>query len=179
MSRIGSSPPRYRLTFDPRKLSNALWISPEAVLEEFRDGRVSSRFAEHWVAALYKVTKSENTNQPGHDGVISHPLTGEWRVSVKSLTKSGVKFQHSRYVGSGRGCTVTDLRRSLEDADFVIAVDIRDFPVVRTVPVGQRALLDLVDAQCLTPTGLRPAEFYRQLAGGPPESLAWTDVAVG
>lgn len=156
-------------------MARALRISADAVTKEFRDGRVASRFAEHWVAELYAVNKVANANEAGYDAVLEGPV-GDWRVSVKSLTKSGVKFQHSRYIGSGRSCSAADLEESIRDVDFVIVVDIREFPVVRTIPVAQETLLRLVDEGLLRPTGLSPEQFYDRVLASTPERLPWTQI---
>jgi hypothetical protein len=149
----------------PAKVAEALWISEEDVVREFSDGRVTSRFGEIWAGKLYEFNKCENTNESGYDGLIEHPLVGRIRVGVRSLTKSGIKFQMSKFTGSGRTCTIEDLRTSIAAMDFEIVMDIVDSPIVHMVPVKAEDLMGLVTAGELTPSGLNRSSFYRKVFG--------------
>jgi len=91
----------YNLSFNPKKIGDALCITENQVRDEFSDGRVISRFSEYWASRLYNFQKCKSSNEAGYDGTITLKLT-KIKVGVRSLTKSGIKFQQSKYIGSGR-----------------------------------------------------------------------------
>ena len=122
-----TQPAKIHLKLDVNNLAKSLGISEEAVVKEFTDGRVISRFAEHWAARLYNFDKAVNSNQKGYDGVFITPLVN-LRIGVRSLTKSGIKFQDSKYIGSGRNCNTENLIESVNSFDVEIVVDIIEFP---------------------------------------------------
>ena len=135
-------------------------LKPDQVLKEFTDGRVISRFSEHWAAVLFEFEKSKNTNEKSTDGKIVHPLLGSIRIGVRSLTNSGIKFQDSKYIGSGRKCDDEALIESISKIDFEIVVDIIDFPQIYFVPINSKDLMDAFEAGKLTCNGLRRRLFY-------------------
>lgn len=147
-------------TFDAAAIAAALNISTEIVQKEFRDARVTSRFSEHWGAKLYDFAKHLNTNQAGSDGAVGVGELGTVDVSVKCLTRAGVKFQKSKFVGSGRKCTPANLMESLAETSKVLVVDIRDFPTVCFVPVDTKDLMAAASAGLLTPSGWNEVKFY-------------------
>jgi len=147
-------------TFDAAAIAAALNISTEIVQKEFRDARVTSRFSEHWGAKLYDFAKHLNTNRAGTDGAVDVGELGAMEVSVKCLTRGGVKFQKSKYVGSGRKCTPADLLTSLAETSKVLVVDIRDFPTVCFVPVDTKDLMAAASAGLLTPSGWSDSKFF-------------------
>ncbi|MGH8541993.1 MAG: hypothetical protein ACRETW_16000 [Stenotrophobium sp.] len=146
--------------FDSTAIASALKISENASETKFRDGRVASRFSEHWAARLYDYLKHGNTNQHGSDGEFDAGELGGVEVSVKSLTNSGVKFQKSKFVGSGRSCTHEDLIDSINDCERYVVVDITKFPEVRFVIVLSRILAKAAQAKHLTPGGWSESKFY-------------------
>jgi hypothetical protein len=172
----GSGPKFYRIHFRPDAIGEALWLEPDQVVREFRDGRVVSRFSEYWAARLYKFERSTNTNEKGHDGLIRSPLWGELRVCIRSLTSSGIKFQRSANIGSGRRCTQQDLIEALSGVDYVIAIDITRFPIVTTLPTPAPRLLALVEAGELTSSGMRRSRFYSCAVEKAEAEIDWSDV---
>lgn len=156
-------PPNFKLVFDPERIATALWITTPQALKEFQDGRVVSRFSEYWTEKLYGFKKSDNTNTAMYDGIISNPLIGDMFISVRSLTKTGIKFQQSKFIGSGRSCSISDLKSSLISIDFEIVVDIIDFPTVILSVVSSDRLLQLVDAGKVTPSGLKRDQYYHKI----------------
>lgn len=156
---------KHILTLDVPALAQALWVTEEAVLEEFRDGRVASRWAEWWGDRLSELTKSTNTNEPGYD-LSGTYANADIAVSNKTLTPSGVKFQKSVYVGSGRSCSQDDLIRSLLEAELYQIVDITSIPDVALTTVASRLLVakareTLPNGRfALTPSGWNAAQFY-------------------
>jgi len=151
------------ITFDIQKISESLLITSENVCTIFSDGRSCSRFNEDWASKLYTFEKCESSNNYGFDGWFFHPLLGKQSVSIRSLTKSGVKFQLSKYIGSGRKCDVEDLIKSLRACDFEIVVDICQFPVVQFCPVTSHELLEFVKNGKLGIGGWRQKQFYNLL----------------
>jgi len=152
-------------------VSKALHIPEEAVIKEFRDGRVTSRFSEYWAAELYNFKKNNNTNKAAYDGTIEHPLLGSFCIGVRSLTKSGIKFQQSKYIGSGRKCTQKDLLLSLTNIDFELIIDIIDFPIIYFIPVDGNILINLIKEKKLTPSGYNRQNFYKFIFNCPIEKL--------
>lgn len=150
-------------TFDERAISEALKISVDAVKSEFKDGRVASRFSEHWGAKLYSYSKHADTNAPGSDGAFDAGELGGIDISVKCLTGAGVKFQKSKYVGSGRSCTQDNLISSLGESSKVIVVDILDFPNIKFIPDDCKALLFCAKKKTLRPNGWKKKQLYEWL----------------
>lgn len=151
--------PIYEFELDLGEVAHALWVSEEDALKGLADGRVASRWAEHWGARVGKIVKSTNTNEKGFD--LSATVADiSIQVSNKCLSNSGVKFQQSRFVGSGRSCTTDDLLASLESTDLVQVVDITGLPKIRLVTVRARDLRKEVKGGRLTPSGWRRASFY-------------------
>ena len=71
----GSAVSKRRLTclktvLSVEEISQALKIAPADVVSKFRDGRVTSWFAEIWGERLFSYTKHLNTNYPGSDASI-------------------------------------------------------------------------------------------------------------
>lgn len=155
--------PKYEIRLNERLLSAALMIPEEVVVKEFRDGRVTSRFSEHWAAAIYDFEKAANTNEAVYDGTIHNPLIGTKYISIKSPTKGGVKFQQSKFVGMGRKCTKRDLLDSVRAVDFILVVDIVDFPIVYFMPVEGRRIHSLVDREVITCSGVGTRERFYQV----------------
>jgi hypothetical protein len=82
---------------------------------------------------------------------------------VKALTRGGVKFQQSKYVGYGRGTDKSGLIDSIEASDRVVVVDITDFPIVRFVPVDSTRLVSAAHTNRLTVNGWNKRKFYQWL----------------
>ncbi len=153
------------MTFDAKAIADALNLTESVVVNEFRDGRVASRFTEHWGAKIYGYLKHKNTNASDSDGQIkAGDLPNALTISVKSLTKSGVKFQHSKFIGSGRGCTFDDLKDSIKSVDLYLIVDISEFPELIFLPIRSVVLLSWVKEDKLTPRGLSKRAFYENLS---------------
>lgn len=157
------TPPRYVAILDETKIALALGLKPEQVLKEFKDARVISRFSEYWAGRLYEYKKIENSNNESYDGIIEIRLLGHIHVSIKCLTQSGIKFQQSKYVGSGRTCDTKKLLASFKNVDFVIIIDITEFPVIKFVPITTKVLIQLVNTGLLTCSGYRKDAFYKQV----------------
>lgn len=158
-------PPQYKIKFDVDKIADALCITSDQAIKEFRDGRVISRFSEYWAGKIYDFKKEDNTNNEGYDGIVEIPLLGKFYVGVRSLTKSGIRFQKSKFMGSGRHCNINNLIESIQDIDFEIVVDILDFPCIIMSPVDKDKLLYLINNGELTMSGFNRKQFYKKIFG--------------
>lgn len=157
---------KFVIKLDPNKVGKAMWITPGQAERELHDGRVISRFSEYWASKIYGFEKASNTNEAGCDGYIKSGslLVADKAVGVRSLTKStGVKFQQSKFIGSGRDCSADDLLLSLLEVEFEIVVDITEAPTIAFIPVKTETLLDLHEKEILTCNGLPKRKFYNLL----------------
>lgn len=157
--------PNYKLILNIEKIAKALWIPKEHAIHEFRDGRVISRFSEHWASKLYDFKKCDNSNEEGYDGFIEHKLLGKTKIGVRSLTKHGIKFQKSSDIGSGRDCDTEKLIKAIESVDFEIVIDITKSPTIILVPVKAVVLIDMIKNELLKCTGLSKNKFYKLIFG--------------
>jgi hypothetical protein len=165
----GSAVSKRRLTclktvLSVEEISQALKIAPADVVSKFRDGRVTSWFAEIWGERLFSYTKHLNTNYPGSDASIDLGAIGPFEISVRCLTKAGIKFQKSTNIGSSRSATQSDVYDAVASVERVVVVDIRDFPILTFIPLDSKWLLRQAHVGSLTATGLSAAKFYSLLA---------------
>jgi hypothetical protein len=142
------------------ELSRALRISPEDAVAKFRDPRVTSWFAEIWGERLFGYKKHISSNHPGSDAAINLGTMGRFDIGVRCFYGSTIKFQKSKFIGSGRSATPEDLIASIEN----VLVDLRNFPSMRFVPLDSKALLRLIRQGKLTVSGISPKRFDAWLA---------------
>lgn len=148
------------VTFDSGRLSEALKLPVEAVITAFQDGRGAWPFSELWGERLYEFVKHSNSNNPVSDGVVALAQLRDVSISVKALTRSGIKFQQSKFVGSGRSSTKEGLLSSLEACDRVVVVDITGFPEVLFIPIEATRLLSAAHRDVLTVNGWSKDRLY-------------------
>ena len=72
---------------------------------------------------------------------------------MKFLTKGGVKFQRSKFIGVGRIATKEDLISSIVACDRIVVVDITEFPSVRFIPLDTPRLVGTAHSDQLTVKG--------------------------
>jgi hypothetical protein len=142
------------------QISQALKVTPDDVARKFQDGRITSWFAEIWGERLFSYKAHANTNHPGSDASIDIGALGSFEISVRSLTKSGTKFQKSANIGSGRVATQQDVIDAVASVERVVMVDIRDFPSLTFIPLDSKWLLQHAFNRVITPSGLKPRQFY-------------------
>lgn len=145
-------------------LSEALHISPDDVVAKFQDARVTSWFAEIWGEKLFSYTKHKSSNQPGSDAAIALGDIGRFDIGVRCFFKSTIKFQKSKFIGSGRSATPEDLIASVEAVERYVIVDLRGFPLLDFYPLDSKALLRLIREGKLTTNGISPARFDKWIA---------------
>lgn len=146
-------------TFSLAEIAAALRIAPADALVKFQDPRVTSWFAEIWGERLFGYTKHINSNHPGSDARIDLGAIGRFDISVRCFNRNTIKFQKSKFIGSGRKATTDDLIESVESVERVIVVDLRGFPLLRFIPLDSKALLKLVRMGKLSPSGISPGRF--------------------
>jgi hypothetical protein len=150
--------------FDVEAIAAALKLEPAQIAAAFRDGRGAWPFSELWGERLFEFVKHSNTNEPSSDGAVALEQLRNVNVSVKALSKAGVKFQQSKFVGFGRKTTKDDLIASVEACDRVIVVDIADFPSVRFIPLDGTRLVSAVHQGRLTANGWSRAQLGKWLS---------------
>lgn len=136
-------------------ISRALKITPPDVINKFRDGRVTSWFAEIWGERLFSYKTHANSNYPGSDASIDLGAIGPFEISVRCLTKAGIKFQKSANIGSSRSASQNDVYDAVSGVERVVVVDIRQFPELTFLPLDSKWLLRRAHEGTLTATGLK------------------------
>lgn len=152
-----------KIEFDAAEIAGAMRISRDQAIAALRDGRGAWPFSEMWGERLFEFIKHSNTNNPFSDGAVALEQLRDVTVSVKALTRGGIKFQQSKYVGSGRGTNKTGLIASLEACDRIVVVDIRDFPIVSFIPIDATRLLSAAHTNILTVNGWSATSLYNWL----------------
>lgn len=149
------------IEFDLDKLSEALHMPSYIVREVFRDGRVAWRFAEHWAQDGFCVTRHKSNTHISTDAFV--PLHGDDRVeyAIRTLTKGGIKFQDSRYYGTGRSCNLATLKECVRRSDRWIVVDITAFPVVKSYKLKSSMLDNWIDMGDLNVNGVSYDRFFQ------------------
>lgn len=145
-------------------LSQALHITPDDVVAKFQDARVTSWFAEIWGERLFNYTKHASANHAGSDATIALGDIGRFDIGVRCFFRNTLKFQKSKFIGSGRSATMDDLIASVEDVERYVIVDLRSFPVLDFYPLDTKALLRLIREGKLTTGGISPARFDNWIA---------------
>lgn len=148
-----------RTSLSLEAISDALRITPEDVIAKFQDARVTSWFAEIWGERLFNYTKHVSANNPGSDAAIALGDIGRFEIGVRCFFRNTLKFQKSKFIGSGRSATLDDLIASLEDIERYVIVDLRGFPRLDFYPLDTKALLRLVREGKLTTNGISPSRF--------------------
>jgi hypothetical protein len=144
-------------------IARALMLTGEEVVELFRDARLTGRLAEVWGERLFRYTRHTNSNFAGSDGRILLGPIGRYDISVRAFSKS-IKFQQSKFMGSGRSCSQDDLIHSLENVETMVVVDLREFPAVSFYPLNTKSLLRLAHSGRLTPGGMSAKRFDAWIA---------------
>lgn len=158
-------------------IGKALRLLPEQVVKKFSDPRITSWFAEIWGERLFKYQAHVNSNHPGSDAKINLGNIGRFEISVRCFNKNTIKFQKSKFIGSGRRASLDDLYQSIEDVERVVVVDLRRFPLLRFIPLDSKPLLKLVRLGKLTTTGISPSRFDAWLAESFDIQVAQMDLA--
>ena len=141
------------------EIANALRIAEADAIEKFQDPRVASWFAEIWGETLFGYRRHASSNHPGSDAALSLGPIGRFDISVRCFNKGNIKFQKSKFIGSGRRGNVDDLITSVEEVERMVVVDLRKFPCLTFYPLDSKSILRLIRTGRLTNTGLTPRRF--------------------
>lgn len=141
------------------EIARALRISTEDAIEKFKDPRVASWFAEIWGETLFGFRRHPSSNNPGSDAKLVLGAIGRFEISVRCFNKGNIKFQKSKFIGSGRSATPNDLLKSVEAVERIVLVDLRQFPILNFYPINSKDILRLIRKGELTNTGLTPRRF--------------------
>jgi hypothetical protein len=150
--------------FNVASIAKALKLEPAQITAAFQDGRGAWPFSELWGERLFEFVKHSNSNEPSSDGAVALDQLRNVNVSVKALSKAGVKFQQSKFVGYGRTTTKENLIASVEACDRVVVVDITEFPKVRFIPLDGTRLVSAVHNRKLTANGWSKARLLNWLS---------------
>lgn len=153
-----------RTTLSVEAISDALKISAADVIAKFQDARVTSWFAEIWGERLFNYTKHASANHAGSDAAIALGDIGRFDIGVRCFFRSTLKFQKSKFIGSGRSASMDDLIASVEDVERYVIVDLRGFPTLDFYPLDSKALLRLIRQGKLTASGISPSRFDTWIA---------------
>lgn len=152
------------MTLDVLAMANAACVPFSQLLRELQDGRVCSRYTEHWAAQLFGFDKHINSNQKDSDGVFAATDTeAEAFVSVKCLTGNGVKFQNSKDVGAGRSCDKEKLLAAINATQKIMVVDIMKMPKARLILLDSSMVAKWVNDGKLGTSGLRASTLTKLL----------------
>ncbi len=155
--------PAYSIKLNEEQLASALMLTIADIRSCFSDGRVASRFVEHWAERMFGVIKYLNTNHQSSDGYYELADGSKIEVSIRTLTDNGIRFQDSKFMGVGRSCSVSDLKASIRRADQWIVFDITPFPLIRAMKIKCSVLEHWIDMGELTPSGLSYSSFCKLL----------------
>ncbi len=151
-------------TLSAETLAEALRLTPDQVIAKFKDPRITSWFAELWGEKLFGYRAHASANHPGSDATIALGEIGRFEIAVRCFNTGTIKFQKSKFIGSGRSASAEDLIASIEDVEVYLIVDLRRFPTLRFYPLDTKALLRLIREGRLTTSGISPARFDAWIA---------------
>jgi hypothetical protein len=150
--------PTLSFVIDVAKLAEALEISEQNCISEFRDGRVISRFTELWAAEKFGFMRYPR-NYPGPDGYCMLADGDKVEIAIRSLTNSGIRFQAAKYIGGNRTCSRDNLTESIRNTDRWLIFDIRNFPVIDIFKIRTSLLEHWIGRGELTARGLKAQKF--------------------
>lgn len=146
------------------EMADAACVSFNQLMRELKDGRVCSRYTEHWSADLFGFEKHSDTNHKDSDGAYEATEDQQAQlVSVKCLTGNGVKFQNSKDVGAGRKCDTAKLLEAINATHKIMVVDITLMPTVRLIPLDSATVARWVKDGRLGVGGLKKQGFSKLL----------------
>lgn len=123
----------FQFSWSEREIARAFKVSVEDVREYLTDGRRVSFMIERRLAQENPGWQLASSEGAGYD--LLDPSGGKWEV--RSITRSGVYFNPSNQVGSGRTFNEQGFQEKLEEVKGFILSDIVEFPMVNVyvVPV--------------------------------------------
>jgi hypothetical protein len=101
-------------------------LSPETIVDLFKDGRIFSHFIEKWLAANYPLIHIAGCKD--HDFVDA----GDTNIHYdqKTFTKGGCRYCESSMIGIGRKFDLEKFQEKAKNMIYIIVSNI-DFPHIR------------------------------------------------
>lgn len=151
--------PAYSFTLETEAIAKALAIPESGVMSAFCDGRVASRFSELWAAKCFGVIAHKSSNQRSSDGFFPTPDGDRVEIAIRTLTRRGIRFQDSIYMGGGRSCSMRQLKESIRRSDKWYVCDITGFPTIAFYKIKASLLEQWIDDGVLSTSGLSAEKF--------------------
>ena len=102
-------------------------LPKDTLYKVFQDGRIISKFLEHYVPIWFPEVKFVDAR--GHDHV--DVATGLHKWDLKGFTtKSGARYMPSNMIGGGRKKNLTELHAHANTIDYIFS-DVTQFPLIR------------------------------------------------
>jgi hypothetical protein len=148
---------------------NGVLLCNSFLEKAFKDARTASKFSEKCAEELtkqYHVSFGGNhckvlfDDSDVHKDANLYVGGSAYPLSVRCLTKNGVKFQLNKFVGSGRSCSMDDLKHSIAAYPCVFVFDITNFNDWKVSILEQQLLLDFMANGHLTPGGIKVNKYY-------------------
>jgi hypothetical protein len=102
-------------------------LPKETLYKVFQDGRIISKFLEHYVPIWFPELRFVDARGYDHVDV----ATGLKKWDLKGFTvKSGARYMPSNMIGGGRKKNLTELHAHANTIDYIFS-DVVDFPRIR------------------------------------------------
>ena len=101
-------------------------LPQQELYELFKDGRVASKFLEHYIPLWFPELKFVDADGYDHVDV----ATGQLKWDLKGFTKSGASYVPSSMIGAGRKINIQEAHSHANTIDYIFS-DITNFPKIR------------------------------------------------
>lgn len=101
-------------------------LDRQTVYELFQDGRVASKFLEHYVPLWFPELKFVDATGYDHVDV----ATGNLKWDLKGFTKGGASYVPSNMLGAGRTINLQEAHDHANTIDYIFS-DVVEFPQVK------------------------------------------------
>lgn len=98
----------------------------EEIHELFKDGRVASKFLEHYIPIWFPEVKF--VDEDGYDHIDKQGV----KYDLKGFTKGGAGYAPSNMIGAKRKINVAEMHAHAKTINYIFS-DITEFPKVRVV----------------------------------------------
>jgi hypothetical protein len=114
----------YKFTFDGKVQFGDMPL--EEVYKLFQDGRVSSKFLEHYIPIWFPEVKF--VDKKGYDHIDENNI----KYDLKGFTKGGASYAPSKMKGAGRKINKVEMHAHAKTINYIFS-DITEFPKVRII----------------------------------------------
>jgi hypothetical protein len=113
-------------------------LPKEEVYKLYQDGRVSSKFLEHYIPIWFP--DLTYVDMEGYDHVHkNNPLD---RYDLKGFTKGGAGYAPSNMIGAGRKINISEMHAHAKTINYIFS-DIVDFPKISIIfKTGEELIRD-------------------------------------